>query len=208
VLADTITVPTNECATPGFTVSAAPVTTPLELQPTVVTAGTLPAQPTPQYYVYVVQPGDTLLSILARFGLDASALPDVLRANNLTEDSVIAPGITLYVPTSQRLITLACKITASQALDVRIRPNVDTLVIGTLPIGAEFELIDRSQQTDGVWYAISAQVEGVTVRGAWVRPGAITVPTDCQQAVPGSVITLLPADVPSPVPQQTPTIDR
>jgi hypothetical protein len=101
------------------------------------------------------------------------------------------------------LITLACKITAAHTLDVRIRPNMDTLVIGTLPVGAEFELIDRSQQTDGVWYAISAQVEGVTVSGAWVSPGSITVPTDCQQSVPGSVITLLPADAPTAVPPPT-----
>jgi LysM repeat protein len=200
-------------ALPTFTPSPAPFTLEqatvapevhaITLPPTVEMAGMLPVQATPQYYVYVVQPGDTLLSILARFGLDRSALPDVLRANNLTEDSVIAPGITLYVPTSQQLITLACKITAARTLDLHVRPEMDAPEIGSLPIGAEFELIDRSEQRDGVWYAIAAQVEGVTVRGAWVSPGAITVPTDCQQSVPGAVITVLP---PTSTPLLTPTL--
>jgi LysM repeat protein len=203
IAAGDLVLPSSGCTTPEFTVSAAPVDTPLLLQPTVVTAGTLPVQATPQYYVYVVQPGDTMLSILARFGLNASALPDVLRANNLREDSVIAPGITLYVPTSQQLITLACKITAARTVDLRVRPELGSPLIGTLPVGAVFELIDRSQQTDGVWYAVAAQVEGVTVSGAWVRPGAITVPSDCQQSVPGTVITLLPADAPTVVPPPT-----
>lgn len=202
-LRETLGLPAGGCPTPEFTVSAVPVDTPLQLQPTVVTLGTLPVQATPQYYVYVVQQGDTLLSIMTRFGLDASAMPDVLRANNLTEDSVIAPGITLYVPTSQQLITLACKITAARTLELRVRPEMDAAQIGTLPVGAEFELIDRSQQRDGVWYAISAQVEGVTVRGAWVSPGAITVPTDCQHSVPGTVITVLP-DTVQPVPTSVP----
>jgi peptidoglycan endopeptidase LytF len=52
--------------------------------------------PLPPGSVYVVQPGDQLLRIARRFGVNFSAL---LAANGLKTDSVITPGQTLIIPT-------------------------------------------------------------------------------------------------------------
>ena len=58
---------------------------------------TLPATP-PTYLDYVVQPGDTMLSILSQFQLDTSALPEIQRLNNLTDLNNILLGMTLRLP--------------------------------------------------------------------------------------------------------------
>ncbi len=54
-----------------------------------------PSRPTPSGRIYVVQPGDTLSHIAARFGVSLSAL---IRANRLTNPSLIYVGQRLVIP--------------------------------------------------------------------------------------------------------------
>lgn len=49
-------------------------------------------------FEYTVQPGDTVVSMAARFG---STVQDILQANNLRDNSVIRPGDVLAVPVRQ-----------------------------------------------------------------------------------------------------------
>jgi len=49
-------------------------------------------------FEFEVQPGDTVASMAARFG---STVPDILKANNLTDNSLIRPGDVLVVPVRQ-----------------------------------------------------------------------------------------------------------
>lgn len=54
---------------------------------------------------YIVQPGDTLLSIAARFSLDVADLPRLMELNNLTDVSVLEVGqtLTIEVPSNNPL---------------------------------------------------------------------------------------------------------
>ncbi len=57
--------------------------------------GAVKAQPSSDTIIYVVQPGDRLVDIAARYGVSASA---IVRANNLANSDVIYPGQQLVIP--------------------------------------------------------------------------------------------------------------
>ena len=61
--------------------------------PEAVAPGTVQSQ-----FEYTVQPGDTIVSIAARFG---STVDEILIANNLTDNDFIRPGDVLLVPVPQ-----------------------------------------------------------------------------------------------------------
>ncbi len=61
-----------------------------------------PARPsTPPPTEYIVQPGDSLVSIAARFGVDARAL---VRKNNLPQTDLIVPGMRIELPGPNDLV--------------------------------------------------------------------------------------------------------
>ncbi|MBE2266832.1 MAG: LysM peptidoglycan-binding domain-containing protein [Anaerolinea sp.] len=66
---------------------------------------------------YVVQSGDTLLGIAARFGLDLADIPRLLELNNLSEDSALTLGqtLTIEVP-SNRPIELRPQVSTGTPL--------------------------------------------------------------------------------------------
>jgi nucleoid-associated protein YgaU len=71
---------------------------------------------------YIVQPGDTLLAIAARYGLDVADLPRLLELNNLTETSALEIGqsLTIEVPSNRpaQLMTItSTPIPVGGALD-------------------------------------------------------------------------------------------
>lgn len=69
---------------------------PLPPLPTPPPTSTPAPTPTPrQPFAYIVQPGDTLLSIAARFEVPLEAL---LQANHLSLETIIYPGQTIWIP--------------------------------------------------------------------------------------------------------------
>jgi LysM repeat protein len=51
--------------------------------------------PTPAPFIYVVQSGDTLFSLVRRFGVAAE---DLVNANNITDPNTLVPGTELVIP--------------------------------------------------------------------------------------------------------------
>lgn len=63
---------------------------------------TLPPSPSADYITYVIQTGDTLMSIAARYGTTVSILA---RLNGISESDRIIGGKTLKVPENSQLGT-------------------------------------------------------------------------------------------------------
>ena len=152
----------------------------LALPPTVVPMDAAPlgvvASPAaPQVIAYTVQPGDTLLSILMRFNLPASAALEVLRLNNLPEDTLPAPGTALLLPVAN------CPTQVQRPLNVWLGASTNTPVIALLPAGATIQVVEQSQQPDGNWLMITAQVQGVNLSGGWVRADLLGISVACLQ---------------------------
>jgi LysM repeat protein len=74
--------------------------------------GTTPAAGTAPAGTYVVQSGDSIYGIAGKHGLKYGPL---LKANNLTLDSVLAPGRTLTIPAGGRLVVSPAATASGQA---------------------------------------------------------------------------------------------
>jgi hypothetical protein len=181
-----------------------------ELDPALAVPPTVVPPAQPQLTPYTVQPGDTLLSILARFNLPRETLPEILLINGLTEDMRLTAGSTLLLPTRQPLADVTfCQIVSKQSLDVHLQPTDESSVIAVLPPGTELQVGNQMQQPGVLWLSVSAQVEGVSISGGWVRAEALDFITDCSMnpanthVLPLTLIPVVPT-VPPPSPTATP----
>ena len=86
----TATATAEATSTPPGAASATATSTPTTVPPTSTPSPT-PTGPT----VYVVQPGDTLLEIAERFGVDSEA---IARYNGLADPDDLSPGQELTIP--------------------------------------------------------------------------------------------------------------
>jgi LysM repeat protein len=78
--------------TPTLTATATATTPPT---PTATRTPTIPPTPTPVFYV--VQPGDTLVAIAAKYGVTVQAIMD---ANGITDPKIVRVGARLIIPGS------------------------------------------------------------------------------------------------------------
>lgn len=92
-------------------------------------------------FEYVVQPGDTFMSIITRFGFRIEDVPMLLAMNNLASEGDIQVGDRLILPGSH-----------TSAVEVLI-PTVDVLVVTATPL---------PQNPDPIMLTATAIVEGAT----------------------------------------------
>lgn len=163
---------------------------------------------TPNFPIYIVEEGDTLLSILQKFGFDASALHDFSSVNQLPENAVLTPGQALLIPLNMPDLVATCTVVAEQGLMVWLEPTSGrTTAVTTLPAGARFEVTGETEMPNEAWLSISAQIGSVKISGAWVRLAEMNLVTDCQtdyvQTGEAAAVEVLATFTPQP----TPTID-
>lgn len=163
---------------------------------------------TPNFPIYIVEEGDTLLSILQKFGFDASALHDFSSVNQLPENAVLTPGQALLIPLNMPDLVTTCTVVAEQGLMVWLEPTSGrTTAVTTLPAGARFEVTGETEMPNEAWLSISAQIGSVKISGAWVRLAEMNLVTDCQtdyvQTGEAAAVEVLATFTPQP----TPTID-
>lgn len=143
--------------------------------------------------IYIVQEGDTLLSILARVNLDLGALPELLRLNDLEPDIVPLPGTVLRLPLSVSAYVTLCRVKPDQELQVRAQPSGDAPLIATFGGGTEFQVVNAPGASgDEPWLMINAALTGVTIQNAWVESAALDFVTDCGLVLPTTGRTDMP----------------
>jgi hypothetical protein len=149
---------------------------------------------------------------MEKFSLPPDAMLTILRLNGLTEDTRLTAGHTLLLPILQPPpYMIFCRVSSKQSLDVHVQPIDESSVIGVLPPDTELQVGDRVQQPGVLWLSVSAQVEGVTISGGWVRADALDFVTDCDMNSASGVLfplTLIPVvpTVPPPSPTATPVL--
>jgi len=97
--------PTLAWSTPTPTLAATATPSPTVIAtalPTFTPTPTHTPRPTVFTVMYTVQPGDTLESIAAMFGVEPAT---ILKASNLPPDSAIFPGLVLFIPAPSRTPT-------------------------------------------------------------------------------------------------------
>lgn len=134
----------------------------------------------PAYPLYMVQEGDTLLSILSHFNLSAPWLDQLIFINDLPDETAELPETLLIpVPSGRQLLT--CVVDEGEAVDMRIDPASDASSILALPAGEVFQVIDEVETADGTWYMAAWQAGGAPLRSGWVDVEAISQRSDCRR---------------------------
>ncbi|MBN1428644.1 MAG: LysM peptidoglycan-binding domain-containing protein [Anaerolineae bacterium] len=124
------TAETTLTSVPPTTVSAA---APSPVGPPTETPSPVPT-PTLEPYQYKVQPGDTLFAIIQLFGYrDISVVPEVIRLNEMANETDLQPDETLLIPrqtpttgpTETLAPTLPPDVTPTATIEVTIGPTLD-----------------------------------------------------------------------------------
>lgn len=162
----------------------------------------------PDFPIYIVEEGDTLLSILRKFGFDASVMQDLSIVNQLPENAVLTPGQTLLLPYNMPDLVTTCTVKADQGLMVWVEPTSGrNTVVTILPIGTGVEITGESEASDEMWLSISAQLRNVSISGGWVRLAEMNLVTDCRTDYVQTGETAAVEMLATFTPQPTPTID-
>ena len=178
-----------------------PVSTPVSVVLSLPTATPAPALPTatPAIQLYAVKPGDTVLAIALRFGMEMN---DLMIANNLTAQSarLLRPGQELVIPVVGA---------AAQPADATSAPT---------PAGAIYTvrsgdtIVGIAARTGISAEAILAANKMTAADAPTIHPGdTLVLPSpDAPIATPTltSTPTPAPTDGPSPTPTLTPTATR
>ena len=168
------------CEDVSSIVTLVPTVVPLaqaDLLPTVPPADNIRI---PAYPIYIVQEGDTLLSILSQFNLSAAWLDQLVFINNLPDETAELPE-TLLIPVPSGMQLLTCVVDEGETVDLRVEPGADASSILTLPAGEVFQVIDEYETASGTWYMAAWQAGGAPLRSGWVDVEAISQRSDCRR---------------------------
>lgn len=172
--------------------------------------------PAPMRVIYIIQPGDTLLAIAARFNISLEQLAEMNPtldfsscnfaepnggANcsiNLSVGQEINISATPLPPVSQTICDLF--ILVPDGIDLYSRPELDALVVGHVPADVTLSILDQANgpfSPDSpdtiVWFYVTAIVNRVSVQG-WVSARYTSqLSTNCPLAA--TVVPVLPAGV-------------
>ncbi len=111
-------------------------------------AGTLP-EPTPPPQVYIVQAGDTLYGIAARFGCD---LDDLIQVNQITNPNALRVGQQLQIPSTQ----------IETSPDARLLPDSEFV---NSPAYVGFDVAALCAQRGGYLCAYEENIDGELLSG-------------------------------------------
>jgi LysM domain len=94
--------------------------------------------------IYTVQSGDSLFSIAQRFYGDGNKWPIIYDYCNKQvigqNPDLIRPGEVLYIPPS--VVSLTCKVTATDGLHARALPNTQSALLHTFPQGTDLTFFE------------------------------------------------------------------
>jgi len=176
--------------TPTFTAAFTPTPT-ATWTPTV--APTPTATPTSALTTYVVQPGDTLAHIAARYETTAEA---ICVFNALSNCSLIHPGQELLIPPEGFAVTMSTPSPTAVPFTVSITPAAQTL-----PAGASASFFASVPQWTSSWpgvrWSVAGLPSGVTaefLRDAVPAKAQLVLSTSCTTP-PGSYVFDLQATV-------------
>lgn len=181
--------------------ASTPVSTPVTALLALPTATPAPVLPTatPAVQVYAVEPGDTVLGIALRFGMEMN---DLMIANGLTAQSarLLRPGQELVIPVIGA---------TAQPADAPSAPTPN----GTIyTVRSGDTIVGIAARTGIAVEAILAANKMTAADAPTIQPGdTLVLPSPgapIATQTPTSTPTPAPTDGPSPTPTQTPTATR
>lgn len=169
-------VPPSELALPTATPFPLDPATPT-LSPVVVPAT---ASELPDFPVYFVREGDTLLSIVQMFGFDESMLDDLRITNRLSADDALTPGQALVIPVNMPDPVTTCIVKPDRSFAVLLQPSGgENTIVATLPGRSRLEIIGEHRQANGAWYVVIYRSPMESMLWGMVDVNLIDLPEDC-----------------------------
>ncbi|MFN8448170.1 MAG: LysM domain-containing protein [Anaerolineae bacterium] len=183
-----------------YMTATAMIQTATALPPTVVP----PAQDAAtaeQFMPVYVQPGDTLISVLRRFNISLDRIPELMRINNLTDNSFVTgsaelpPGMILLVPIPNLESLLTCTLQAGEQVNVLTEDAEDAEVVMTLQAG---DSLDVFTEPIGDWYAAVVHYDSAIMSNVYVRIDAVESLAGCQRVTTGETSSADALAAPAP----------
>ncbi|MCC6804298.1 MAG: LysM peptidoglycan-binding domain-containing protein, partial [Anaerolineae bacterium] len=188
-----VTLPSADVQVTVITATPVPfVIVPSLLPPTVVPPAPDAAAGEP-FMPFYVQPGDTLISVLQRFNISLDRIPELMRINNLTDNSFVtgsaelSPGTILLLPVPNLGSLLICTLQDGEQVDVLTEDSEFAEVVMTLQAG---DSLDVFAEPIGDWYAAVVHYDGATMSSVYVRIDAVEPLSGCQPLAPGGTSSM------------------
>lgn len=178
--------PTITVLSDGSTITSAPATATDTFVPVQQVAGSATA--TPEFLQYVIQPGDSLASIAARFGVNVNV---IVQLNNVSNPNFLIAGQVLNIPTTSIALTamlqtptqgtfvpltaISATFVPSASIPVRTAVTIEPTRIDTQPTDTTVPPTDISQGPMAFPAEINMHFSPIQIQSGGISQLSITI---------------------------------